>query len=218
MAGHLAQRSADAPAFTLFHQVERIAPQPVEQDGALGLIHRSEHHVDYLREDGIVVEFHAVGGVLADLAGEGPHHRLEEFVDGTYGEAGIVVQHAPQPVGRQGRPRILAVSELVEFLDDARLHLVGRLVGEGDGQDVLVAQRIVGQQQIQVILGQPVGLSTARGGFDKAYWRLHRRLKLQYWQLSSRSVAEKGVAGSRTSATSAASRCSKASSCSGVIE
>ena len=206
VARHLLERGGHTPALPLLHQVEGILLEPAEQLGVLRFGDRVEHTVDDLREHGVVVELHAIGGVLPDFAGESPHHRLEELVDGAHREAAVVVQHPAQRVGRLRRPRIVALRELVERRNDARFHLLGGLVGEGDGQDVLVALRIARQQQVEVILCQPVGLAAAGGGFDDGYRRLHRRLKLQYLHTSSLSAATKGFSERRISSIRAISR------------
>ena len=206
MARHLLERGGHAPALPLLHQVEGIVFEPAQQQGVLRIGNRIEHPVDDLREHGVVVELHAIGGVLPDLAGEGPHHRLEELVDGAHREAAVVVQHPPQGVGRLRRPRIVAARELVQGGDDARLHLLSRLVGEGDGQDVLIALGIARQQQVEIIVGQAVRLSAARRGFDNGYRRLHRRLKLQYLHTSALSAATKGFSDRRISSIRAESR------------
>ena len=77
---------------------------------------------------------------------------------------------------------IVTVRELMEPLNHPLLHLVGRLVGEGDGEDMLVALLFARQQQVDILLGQPVGFSAAGRGFhhfDGFFYLLHRRLKGQ---------------------------------------
>ena len=61
-------------------------------------------------------------------------------------------------------PRLFSGREFVELFDHARLHLVGGLVGKGDGQNmpVLVFGR---EEQAQVLPRQPVGFSRSGGSF-----------------------------------------------------
>ena len=178
----------------------------------------SDEQVHHLGEHGVGVQFHPVGGILADLPGKTAHDGLEELVDGTDGEAGIVVQHPLEPVGRQGRPPVVAARKLVERIDDARFHLIGRLVGEGDGQDMLVGLRIAREQQVDVVVREPVGLAASRRCLDNAYSLLHSRLKLQYLHTvcsgspSLPGRGSKGSSGLKISSISASRCCSNASS------
>ena len=96
--GHIAQRALDIPVHALFHAVKRVVAQPIEQRGVGRVVHGLQHEVHHLHEHSLVVELHPVGGVLSDFAGKSAHHRLEKLVDGAHREAGIVVQHPPEPV------------------------------------------------------------------------------------------------------------------------
>ena len=113
MPGHLLERSCYTPVLPLLHQVIGIILEPLQQRGALRVFEGIKHLVDHLREDGRVIEFHAIGGVLADFPGERPHHGLEELVDGADREAGVVVQEESQPFCGQRGLRIIAARELV---------------------------------------------------------------------------------------------------------
>ena len=206
MAGHILQGGGHTPVLPLFHKIEGIVLEPAEQHCIGRIGNRVKHPVDHLGEYRLVVEFHAIGGILPDFAGERPHHCLEELVDSANREATIIVQHPAQSIRRLLRVRTVASRQLVERRDDPRLHLFGRLVGEGDGQDMLVAQRIALQQQVEVILGQPVRLAAARRSFYDNYRRLHRRLNGQYLQTSSLSAATKGLSDSRISSIRPESR------------
>ena len=93
-------------------------------------------------------------------------------------------------------------SQHEEFLQDASLHLVRRLVGEGDGQDVAVRKRILpGEDQPDIFTGQVVCFSGSRGGFEQLYHRPQIILKSQNLQVSGLSVRRKGTAGSTSSAS-----------------
>ena len=101
---------------------------------------------------------------------------------------------------------------LCQFPDDPVFHLVRRLVGESDGQDMPVtvrvetALRIFPEQQLDVLLRKQMGLSTAGRcrddghsfpkGFFQIYSLLHSRLKLQYlhtdWKADASSRSGRG--------------------------
>lgn len=72
-------------------------------------------------------------------------------------------------------PRIAALppfGQRVDLLEDAGLHLFGRLVGEGDGQNRAEAFGTL-DDVVYVFVGQLVGLARSRAGIE--YLRSHIR-------------------------------------------
>ncbi len=126
--------------------------------------------------DGLGFDLGVVVGGDAQLADESPQDALEELVDGEHREVRIVVQdvrpHVPRPAAhRVGRePQVVAQlpevgargsgGQFVDAFENARLHLLGSLVGEGYGEDAAVARGIV-DHVAHVLVGQPVGLARA---------------------------------------------------------
>ena len=58
-----------------------------------------QHPVNALPDQGVPVQFHLVGGKLANLPGEGLERLLEETVYGAHGEGGIVVKYIAEHRG-----------------------------------------------------------------------------------------------------------------------
>jgi len=126
--------------------------------------------------------------VDAQLLDEGPQDALEKAVDREYRKTRIVVQNAR--AGRAGaaadfglvEPRLapqqahvsapLPRRQRVDLLQDARLHLLGRLVGEGDRQNRAVTFGTF-DDVVHVFVGQLVGF--ARSGAGVQYFRSHIR-------------------------------------------
>ena len=178
----LVELGGDIPFLAGADLVQRIVGQPLEQRLVAGFVKRSHHPVHRQLQHGILVKLHLVGGILVDLPREGAHHRLEKAVDGADGEGDIVVQDGREcllrvffhlrrggPVVREFIIRL--VDQVVEFLDDAALHLLGSLVGEGHRQDVTEGLRIertaVGRdEQFHILPCERPGLSAAGGCLD----------------------------------------------------
>ena len=124
--------------------------------GSLAQGEADEDH-SHARGHGVgVVELYLVVALAVDFAGECAQHHLEEAVDGADVEMAVVVEHLAQGRGGLcGELGLRAAEEGcegggivgpgavarqgVELAHDARLHLVGGLVGEGDGEYALVA-------------------------------------------------------------------------------
>ena len=173
--GHLLEGRFQVEPVALLQPGLHVVREPV-QEAAVSLGEPVQDAVHALLHERGLVQFHLVGGELADLAGEGPEGLLEELVDGGHGEGGIVVQDAAQlPRGpfpertgirEQGRNEVLVVGRILrggrkgmEFLEDALLHLVGGLVRKGHGEDVPIGLGVLlHQQQADIFTGQVVGL------------------------------------------------------------
>ena len=120
--------------------------------------------------------------VDAQLLDEGPQDALEKAVDREYRKTRIVMQNAR--AGRAGlvEPRLapqqahvsapLPRRQRVDLLQDARLHLLGCLVGEGDRQNRAVTFGTF-DDVVHVFVGQLVGF--ARSGAGVQYFRSHIR-------------------------------------------
>ena len=214
--GHLLERGLQVEAAAVLQAGLHVLGEPAEQAPVV-LREAVQDAVHALLHQGGLVQFHLVGSELPDLAGEGPQRLLEELVDGGHREGRIVVQDAAQLAGSpflQGfrrlelREEILEVRRLGRFrgegeqlVQDAALHLVGGLVGEGHGEDVAVGLRILlRQEQADVFAGQVVGLSRTGGCFHDLDHRPQIILKSQYSQVLRSSVRRKGTDGSVISA------------------
>ena len=222
--GHRLERLAHVPAASRFNQFERVVLQPGEQRRVGRVVQAVDQQVDDLLQHRACVELHPVGSVLPDFAGEGAHDALEEAVDGADGEAGVVVEDEAQALAGFFRPGVVAARECVQGFDHALFHLVGRLVGKGDGEDMLVALLVAREQQVDVFLRQPVGLTAAGRGFHhlhrfrRMFYRLHTRLKGQWPQmLSSAQSPAKGFSGLKISSTRACTRSANCASFSGSM-
>ena len=116
----------------------------------------------HVEAEGLVVE------VAVQLVGKVAHDTLKKRVDGAHVEVGVAMQNALQgafcmvlylllaiAVGFDVVVEILSLAfrELVELGHDALLHLVGSLVGKGDGQHVLVIVAAAGAQLRAACLG-----------------------------------------------------------------
>ncbi len=168
-----------APAASLLDLVRGETQQPAQQVLALGLLQVGQQAIDRLGQDPFLVHLDAIAARQADLAGEGAGGLLEEAVDRADIEGGVVVQDRDQDLPgllprlrlRQGigggeRPEVIggaAGGEVVQLPDDAALHLVRRLVREGDGQDPAVGAR-PREEQREVLPGQLMRLARPGGG------------------------------------------------------
>ena len=211
--GHILQRLLEVIAFPLFQVRLHILGQPVQQ-GPVLLRQGIQDAVDALVHQRLPVEFHLIGSELADFARKGAERLLEELVDRRDGKGRIVVEDAAQlPCGAllQGfrvradrrdeirviRRRLRVGCEDVQFLEDAALHLVGGLVGEGHGEDVAIGLGVPFlQEQTYVFTGQVVGLSRTCGGFQYPYHLPQMFLKSQYSQVLGSPVRRNGTEGS----------------------
>ena len=139
----------------------------------------------------IVVESDAQVGGEVEFARHVPHDTLEECVDGFHAEVVVVVQqvgeadacpfaddtgveagillHFLQVVVRVGQ----LFPDAVELAKNAHLHLLGGLVGEGNGEDAAVTHRVLYQQR-DVFGGEREGLSAAGTCFIYVEWCYHR--------------------------------------------
>ena len=131
--------------------------------------------------------------VEPQLLDEGAQNALEKGVDRQYGEARVVVENLRADLGRppadaplvelQFAAQLREVGargsrgEGVDLLQDARLHLLGGLVGKGHGQDVAVEMGLV-DDVADVFVGQLVGLS--RPGACIQNLRSHSS-KFRFW-------------------------------------
>ena len=194
--GHLLKGRLQIESFTLLKACLHVVREPVQKVSVI-LRKGVEDPVHALLHERSLVQFHLVGGKLADLTGEGPEGLLEKLVNGGDGEGGIVVQDAAQlpcgtllkrrRIGKQGRDEIREVGRIprpgrenVEFLENTPLHLVGGLVREGHGQDVPIGLGVLlHQQQADICTGQVVGLSRPGRSFQDLDHRPQIILKSQ---------------------------------------
>ena len=116
---------------------------------------------------------------------------MEEGVDGLDAEVVVVVEEVSQsdasPLADKGRleARLLAdglevavrVGQLfpdaVELAEDAHLHLLGGLVGEGDGEDAAIAEWVF-HEQANILGCECEGLAAACAGFVDCQGFYHR--------------------------------------------
>ena len=124
--------------------------------------------------------------------------RVELVVDGERGlvaeDTGVGAQHAQARRVERRHPHPLG--PLAHQVDHPAAHLVGRLVGEGDGQD-LPRRRLVGREQVGDPAGEHAGLpdpapATTRSGPPR--WATAAR-----WGGLSPSSSSSGVGGRRRS-------------------
>ena len=125
-----------------------------------------------------IVETYAEVGGEVKLARHVAQHTLEEGVDGLYTEIVVVVEQVVEgdactladELGLEacalldGTEVAIGVGQLVgdaiELAEDTHLHLLGGLVGEGDGEDGAIALRIL-HEQSDVFGGEGEGFSTS---------------------------------------------------------
>ena len=125
-----------------------------------------------------VVECHTQIGREVELARQVSQHRLEKGIDGLHSKIVIVVDemlqgNASLTGGRGGRDVqfaayllhvAVAVGQLppdaIKLAQDAHLHLLGGLVGEGHREGIAIAQGIQ-NEEFDIFHSQPEGLSTA---------------------------------------------------------
>ena len=119
LLGHRFERPDDVPAVALLNLVERIVFQPVKEGFMGGVLNGVKELVHHLVEHGFGIEFHPVGGVLADFARKTAHDCLEELVDGADRETSVIVQDPAEPLRRQRGPPVIAARKLVQLFDDA---------------------------------------------------------------------------------------------------
>ena len=151
-----------------------------------------------LRDQRLLVQLDLVVGELADLAGEGLEGLLEEAVDGAHAEGAVVVEQVDEHTLRAG----VRLRQFREIAKDARLHLGGGLVGEGDRQDMTVRIGLpAAQQQVDIGLGEAVGLARTGAGFQNLH-RPQMFLKSHHSQVFRSSVRLKGTEVSASSASS----------------
>lgn len=138
-----------------------------------------DERVGALREDRGGLDFDVVVQVDAQLLDEGAQDALEEGVDGEHREARVVVEDlrthrggalADGPfVEREFAAEVaevvalLARRQAVDLLQDAGLHLLGGLVGEGHGEDVAIEFGLL-DDVVDIFVGQLIGLSGAGTG------------------------------------------------------
>ena len=181
--GHLLERRLQVEAFTVLEAGLDVLSEPIQQvlvlfrQGVQDAVHA------FLHEGGLV-QLHLIRGELPDLVGEGAQRLLEELVDGGDGKGRIVVQDAAQLTlsavaerfrrGEERRDEVFVIvrrrrirRQDVQFLQNAALHLVGGLVGEGHGEDVPIGLRILlHEEQADVFTGQVVGLPRTGRSFQ----------------------------------------------------
>ena len=175
---------ADVPPAAVLDALLDEVREPALQLAVLG--DGLHERVGALGQQTLGLDFDVVVEVEAQLADEGAQDALEEGVDGQHREVRIVVQNAradvagplserplvehqlaAQRFGIGARP---ARSQQVDFAQDAALHLLGGLVGEGHGQDVPVELRPL-DDIVYVFVGQLVGFSRPGAGIE--YLRPH---------------------------------------------
>ena len=127
----------------------------------------------------LLVDTDIVLGRQMEVLGKGSSQPLHERVDGADAEAAVIVEDVLEEqlgVGFQGLPadvelfnqvgfhalgRLarIAMDDVVELLHNLVLHLVGRLVGEGDGEDMAEIGRGVAvfQAQLEIFLDNGIG-------------------------------------------------------------
>ena len=201
-AAHFQQAFVHLEAAALFERVGEAVAQPAEQLLVV-LGQRVQDAVHRLGDQRILVQLHLIVRKLADLAGEGLERLLEEAVDRADREGAVVVQQ----LGEQDLCPGIGRGQPGEVAQDARLHLGGRLVGEGHREDMAVRLRFAaGEQQVDVGLGQPVCLARSGAGFQDLH-RPQMFLKSHHWQVrTTSSVRRKGTDRSAISASKASRR------------
>ena len=152
------------------------------------------------------IDLHLVVVVAVKFARKGSHHRLEKRVDGAHVEGRISKQDIVERLGRMlmnlGKRfrsairleigQILAVpawkAQGKKLVDDATFHLVGGLVGEGDGQDVTVILALRRRAQFK----QPVGPAAEKQLLNVAQCQIEsfsRSCRCLYHQHAVRRIA-----------------------------
>ena len=172
---HLVQALLQVEPAGLLQLVHRTVRQPAKQFLILpgqGI----QDPVHAFMDQGRLVQFHLIGGELPDFTGKGFQRLLEKLVDRTDGEGPVIVEHVHQQARRpladllhrrEFRQEFLDIGRLrglmredIQFLEDTAFHLVRRLVGKGDRQDVPVGITfLAAQQQLNIGLGQVVRLA-----------------------------------------------------------
>ena len=207
---------------TAYH-VPLVVLHPLVHLGGHALLAQREQEVVDCHTHGIVLlELDVVVEVAVQLAGKVAQDGLEKRVDGAHVEVTVVEQQLVQRMARQRAHRRLieagvlhefievvaldaGLRQAVQLVDDALLHLVGRLVGKGDGQHLAVdveqarigvsavrrQRHAVGadgeQQMPDVFQCKAVGLSRAGRGLDdqQVVWIVaHFSVSVFSWQFS----------------------------------
>ena len=170
---------ADVPAAAVVDALLDEVREPALQLAVLGdALHE---RVGALGQQTLRLDFDVVVEVEAQLADEGPQDALEEGIDGQHREVRIVVQdvrpHVVRPLLERARVEaelllqlrgigaFVARGQQVNLPQDAALHLLGGLVGEGDGQNVAVELRTL-DDVVYVFVGQLVGLARTGTGIE----------------------------------------------------
>ena len=163
---------ADVPFPALFDAFVDELRQPPLQFAVFGDLF--DEQVGAACQDRFGFDLDGVVQLDAQLLDEGPQNTLEKGVDREDREARVVVQDLrahrarPLPHGVGVEAQLLAQpaevgvrsarGELVDLAEDARLHLLGGLVGEGHRQDVPVQVGLF-DHVADVVVRQLVGLA-----------------------------------------------------------
>ena len=149
----------DVPRLVFFNALLDIADEPFQdQIIFLQLLYQ---HVNSLFLHLVVIEFHPQVRREIQLPGQIAENGLKEAVDGFHAEITVVVQQLVQGDTRLLGSHVLVdhqtahhfleiiirrrkfLPDAVELRQDAMLHLLGCLVGEGNGKDMTVSYRVV---------------------------------------------------------------------------
>ena len=164
----LAVEIVDVPLALVMSQCFYIFFHPFLDRGARGSAQVVQEDAQGLAGGIFLVELHIVVEVAVQLVGKVAHDTLKKRVDGAHVEVGVAMQNALQGTFCMVLYLLLAIAvdfdvvveilslafrELVELGHDALLHLVGSLVGKGDGQHVLVIVAAAGAQLRAACLG-----------------------------------------------------------------
>ena len=178
--------------------------KPPEQ-GGIRFRERIQDTVHTFRNQRGGVQFDLIVGKLAEFPCKGLQGMLEEAVDGADRERTVVVEYVTQHLrcpdaqffnGSGLRKQVLKIRgghgvlrKDMEFLEYPGLHLVSRLVGEGDCKNMPVRVPVLfPQDKSEICLGKVVGLSRPCRCFHYPYHLPQIILKSQFLQISVSSV------------------------------
>ena len=182
--------SDDVPGTVVANLLHDVAQQPLQHD--VGVRQRVNHQVDGLFFHLTVVQTDAQVGRQVQFACQIAQHTLEKGVDGLHAEVVVVVQQQVQGFASAladdfgCEPRVVndalqvvvavrqTVGNAVQLAEDAHLHLLGGLVGKGDGQNVAETRRVL-DEQLDIFYGQGEGLAGTCAGLVNGEWLYHLR-------------------------------------------